>query len=334
MLEGTTVTRRLIGFLVILALGLFVAPLAADAQRPANVPRIGMLLGNDHDAAAPTLEAFRQELHKLGYVEGQTIALEYRFAEGKVGPLPALAAELVQLPVDVIVAWGTPATQAAQRGTTTIPIVIGAALAPVLTGLVASLARPGGNITGVASSIVESGAKALEMFKEVVPRGTRVAVLWNPANSTHGLLLREVEGAAQALGVPLYPMAVSDPTEFERAFAAMVREHTGALLVIGDPTFMTRRRRIAEFAIAHGLPTMHDRREYVAVGGLMAEGQAAKEQAFGDSRLSVVHAPSTPARRRPEGAHASGGAGGPRGALQSVGGGAHGVIAERPTAAL
>jgi putative tryptophan/tyrosine transport system substrate-binding protein len=182
MLEGTTVTRRLIGFLVILALGLFVAPLAADAQRPANVPRIGMLLGNDADVAAPSLEAFRQELRALGYVEGQTIALEYRFAEGKVEPLPALAAELVQLPVDVIVTWGTPATQAAQHATTTIPIVIGAALDPVATGLVASLARPDGNITGLASSSVESGPKGLEVFTQVVPGGTRVTVLWNPAN--------------------------------------------------------------------------------------------------------------------------------------------------------
>jgi putative tryptophan/tyrosine transport system substrate-binding protein len=270
--------HRLIGLLVTLALGLLVPPLAANAQRPANVPRIGMLLGNDADAAAPSLEAFRQGLRELGYVEGQTIALEYRFAEGKVEPLPALAAELVQLPVDVIVTWGTPATQAAQHATRKIPIVIGAALDPVLTGLVASLARPGGNITGVASSMVESGAKGLEVFKEVVPGGTRVAVLWNPANSTHGLLLREVEGAARALGVPLQPLAVSDPTEFENAFAAMVREHTGALFVIGDPTFMTHRRRIAEFAIEHGLPTMHDRREYVAVGGLMAYGSSFPEQ--------------------------------------------------------
>jgi putative ABC transport system substrate-binding protein len=148
----------------------------------------------------------------------------------------------------------------------------------VATGLVASLAQPGGNITGMASSSVESGPKAFEVFTQVVPGGTRVAVLWNPANSTHGLLLRAVEGAARALGVPLYPVALSDPTDLEPAFAAIVREHTGALIVIGDPTFMTHRRRIAEFAIEHGLPTMHDRREYVAAGGLMAYGSSFPEQ--------------------------------------------------------
>jgi putative tryptophan/tyrosine transport system substrate-binding protein len=278
MLEGTTMTRRIIGLLVILALATLFVPAVSHAQRPAKVPRIGMLLGNDPEAAAPSLEAFRQRLRELGYVEGQTIAIESRFANGQVDPLPALAAALVQLPVDVIVTWGTPATQSAQHVTTTIPIVIGAALDPVATGLVASLARPGGNITGVTSSIVESAAKALQVFKEAVPRGARMAVLWNPPNPTHGLLLREVEIAARALGVPLQPLAVSDPMEFESAFTAMAREHTGALLVIGDPFFQTHRRRLAEFARAHGLPTMFDRREYVEVGGLMAYGPSFPDQ--------------------------------------------------------
>jgi putative ABC transport system substrate-binding protein len=234
-----------------------------------------MLLGNARDAAAPSLEAFRQGLRELGYVEGQTIAMEYRFADGKVEPLPALAAELVQLPVDVIVTLGTPATQAAQHATTTIPIVIGSALDPVATGLVASFAHPGCNVTGVTSALVQSSAKGLEVFKEAVPEGTRVAVLWNPANPANGLLLREVEVAARALGVPLHLVALSDPTELESAYPAMARENTGALLVIGDPTFITHRRHLAEFAIAHGLPTMFDRWEYVDVGGLMAYGHSA-----------------------------------------------------------
>jgi putative tryptophan/tyrosine transport system substrate-binding protein len=225
-----------------------------------------MLLGNDLDAAAPSLEAFRQGLRELGYVEGQTIAMEYRYADGKAEQLPALAADLVRVTVDVIVTWGTPATQAAKQATTTIPIVIGAALDLVATGLVASLARPGGNITGVTSSIVESNAKALEVFKEAVPGVARVAVLWNRANPSHGLLLRLV--------VPLHPVAVSDPTELESAFAAMAREHTEALLVIGDPIFQTHRRRLAEFAMAHGLPTMFDRREYVDVGASWPMGRA------------------------------------------------------------
>ena len=261
-----------VGVIVTLTLSLLVMPLCSDAQWPAKVPRIGMLLGSAPDAAAPSLEAFRQALRELGYVEGQTIALEYRFADGKVEPLPALAAELVQLPVDVIVTWGTPATQAVKDATTTLPIVIGAAFDPVATGLVASLARPGGNVTGVISSIVESNAKALEVFKEAVPGVTRVAVLWNSANPAARLLLREVEAAARTLGVSLHPVGLSDPIEFESAFTLMAREHTGALLVIGDPIFQTHRRRLAEFAIEHRLPTMFDRREYVDVGGLMAYG--------------------------------------------------------------
>jgi putative ABC transport system substrate-binding protein len=264
--------HRIIGLLVTLVLVTLFVPDVSHAQRPGKVPRIGMLLGNDADAAAPSLETFREGLHELGWVEAQTIAIEYRFADGKLEPLSALAAELVQLPVDVMVTWGTPATQAAQHATTTIPIVIGAALDPVATGLVASFARPGGNITGVTSSIVGSNAKILEVFKEVVPGGARVAVLSNPANPATRFQLRAVEAAARAWGVPLHSAAVSDPTEFERAFTAMVKEHTGALLVIGDPIFMTHRRRLAELARAYGLPTMFDRREYVDVGGLMAYG--------------------------------------------------------------
>jgi putative ABC transport system substrate-binding protein len=261
-------------FLVTLALATLLLPAVSHAQRPAKVPRIGMLLGNAPDAAVPSLEAFRQVLRELGYVEGQTIAIEYRFAHGKVDPLPALAAELVQFPVDVIVTLGTPATQAAKHATTTIPIVIGSALDPVAQGLVASFTRPGGNITGVISALVQSSAKGLEVFKEAVPEGTRVAVLWNPANPANELLLREVEVAARALGVPLHLVALSDPTELESAYAAMAREHTGALLVIGDPTFITHRKHLAEFALAHGLPTTFDRREYVDVGGLMAYGHS------------------------------------------------------------
>jgi ABC-type uncharacterized transport system substrate-binding protein len=270
--------------LVILALAILLLPAVSYVQRPAKVPRIGMLLGNAPGAAAPSLEAFRQVLRELGYVEGQTIAIEYRFAHGKVEPLPALAAELVQLPVDVLVTLGTPATQAAKHATTTIPIVIGSALDPVATGLVASFGHPGGNITGVTSALVQSSAKGLEVFKAAVPEGTRVAVLWNPAN---GLLLREVEVAARALGVPLHLVALSDPTALESAYTAMAREHTGALLVIGDPTFITHRKHLAEFALAHGLPTMFDRREYVEVGGSWPMGIVGAIRANSGARQSL-----------------------------------------------
>src|SRR5262245_38026273 len=257
--------RCILGFILLFALDILAVPCSSDAQRPANIPRIGMLLGNDAEAAAPSLEAFRQVLRELGYVEGQTIAIEYRFADGKVEPLLAFAAELVQLPVSVMVTWGTPATQAAQQATTTLPIVIGAALDPVATGLVASFARPGGNITGGTSAIVGANAKTLAVYKSMVPGVTRVAVLSNRATPATALHLRAVAAAAPALGLTLHSAAVSDPSEFERAFAAMARAHTGALLVIGDPIFLTHRRRIAELAQAHGLPTMFDRREYVDV---------------------------------------------------------------------
>jgi putative ABC transport system substrate-binding protein len=274
MREDSTMRLSAVGLLVTFGICLLWVTTVSHAQRPAKIPRIGMLLGNSRDAAAPSLQAFRQGLHELGYVEGQTIAIEYRFADGKVETLPALATELVQLPVDVIVTWGTPAAQAAKDATPTLPIVIGAALDPVATGLVANFARPGGNITGVMTSIVGSNAKTLEVFKDMLPGGTRVAVLSvsDPANPATALQLRAVEAAAPALGLSLHSAAVSDPTEIERAFAAMAREHTGALLVIGDPLFTMHRRRIAELAKAHGLPTMFDGREYVDEGGLMAYG--------------------------------------------------------------
>jgi len=271
-MEGFTMRPSIIGLLVTFGICLLWVTTVSRAQRPAKIPRIGMLLGNSRDAAAPSLEAFRQGLHELGYVEGQTIAIEYRFADGKVESLPALATELVQLPVDVIVTWGTPAAQAAKDATPTLPIVIGAALDPVATGLVANFARPGGNITGVMTAIVGSNAKTLEVFKDMLPGGTRVAVLSNPASPATALQLRAVEAAAPALGLSLHSAAVSDPTEFEHAFTVMAREHTGALLVIGDPIFIQHRRRIAELAQAHGLPTMFDARDYVDVGGLMAYG--------------------------------------------------------------
>jgi putative tryptophan/tyrosine transport system substrate-binding protein len=195
-------TRRTIGLLVVtLALGLFVALLAAEAQRRGNVPRIGVLSTGSPRVAVARFEPFIQGLRELGYVEGQTIAFAYRFADGQHERLPGLAAELIDLTVDVIVTSGTPAAVAAKQATSMIPIIIATAADPVGEGLVASLARPGGNVTGMANLDTELSGKRLEILKAVVPGLSRVAILWNPANPAHGPALEESEVAARALGV-------------------------------------------------------------------------------------------------------------------------------------
>jgi putative tryptophan/tyrosine transport system substrate-binding protein len=263
--------RRPFGLLVIFALGFFVMPLAAEAQPPTPVPRIGVLSaatrGQDRN-----LEAFLEGLRARGYVEGQHVVLEYRGAEGQYERLPNLAAELVRLKVDVIVTQGTPAARAAKHATTTIPIVMTSVGDPVGSGLVASLARPGGNVTGLASVSPDLMGKQLEVLKAVLPTVSRVAVLWNPANPANALNVREAEMAAQALGIPLHLVEARGPEAFDRAFAAMTRAHAGALLVIGDRVFRQHRRRLAELAATSRLPTMHNVRTYVEAGGLMAYG--------------------------------------------------------------
>lgn len=259
-----------IGLLVTFALNVLMVPLAAAP--PEKAARIGMLLGGSPDWTAPTLEIFRHALRELGYVEGQNIVIEYRFAEGRVDRLPTLAVELARLPVDVIVTWGTPAAWAAKHATSTLPIVIAAALDPVAQGLVPSLARPGGNLTGVTGSLLETTAKTVEVLKDAVPGLTRVAILWNPDNPGNKVGLREAQVAAQALGMQSQPLEVRDPNEFESAFAAMARERAEALLVIPEQLFLTHRTRLAALALEHRLPTMYERREFVEVGGLMSYG--------------------------------------------------------------
>jgi putative tryptophan/tyrosine transport system substrate-binding protein len=266
-----------VGCLVTLILSLLVAPLTVTAQRPAKIPRIGMLLGGSPDWTAPSLEAFRQRLRELGYVEDHNIAIEYPFAEGKTEPLPALAAELVQLPVDILVTWGTPAARAAKHATRTIPVVIGAALDPVAQGLVASLARPGANITGVSSAPLELHGKLMQVFTEAVHGLSRVAILWNSANSAHTLMVSEAQGAAQVLGLQTQLLDVSDASAFDRAFAAMARERAEALVVLNEQLFLTHRTHLAELAVAHRLPTIYGQREYVDIGGLMSYGMNFRE---------------------------------------------------------
>src|SRR6266511_3760615 len=223
-------THRIIGLLVTLILSLLTAPFAADAQQLRKIPRIGYL----GDMTGPHVEALRQGLHDIGYLEGQNLVIEYRWAEGKGERLPALAAELVGLPVDVIIAPGGQASRAAKHATSTIPIIMAPVGDPVGAGLVASLARPGGNITGVSVIGVELAGKQLELLKEAVPGMSRVAVLRNPTNPRAAQGWHVLEVAARALELTLYSVEVQGADEFERAFAALLTRPADALFVLQD----------------------------------------------------------------------------------------------------
>ncbi len=249
------------------ALGILVAPSAAEAQPPAKVPRVGVLA---YGAGPEVIDRLREGLRQLGYIEGQNIALELRDAEGKSERLPGLATDLVRLKVDVIVSQGGPATRAAKEATATIPIVMAPGGDPVQEGLVASLARPGGNITGLTALSPELGGKRLELLKEAVPKVTRVAVLWNPVNPGHRPALKEIEVPARSLGVQLRLAEARDPDELDRAFAGMANARVGAVLVLGDSMFYSQRRRIVDLAATSGLPAMYFRKEFVEAGGLMS----------------------------------------------------------------
>ena len=262
---------------VILMLALLAAPPAADAQLPAKVPRIGMLLtlSPAHPEGRAGLDPFQQALRELGYVEGQNIAFEYRWAEGRVERFPALAAELVRLKVDLIVAGATPHARAARQATTTIPIVAWAMQDPVKDGLVASLARPGGNVTGLTFLGPELVAKRLALLKEAVPGVSHVAGLWHPsgyAERTKQDMVKEAKGAARALGVQLQLVGADAPNDLDSAFSAMARGRADALIVFPSPMFYGERRRIVDLAARHRLPAMYNARDFVDLGGLMTYG--------------------------------------------------------------
>jgi putative ABC transport system substrate-binding protein len=262
---------RAVGFIVTLALSILMASLTAEAQRPSHVPRIGVLSGGAFTPDSREREAFLQGLYELGYVEGQTLVLEERLAEGKLERLPDLAAELVRLQVDIIVAGGGPAARAAGQATGRIPIVLAGGDA-VGAGLIANIARPDGNITGLTTNAAEWSGKWLELLKEAVPAVSRVAVLSHPESSIAGVVLQEMQVAAPALGVQLQSLSVRDANELEGAFAAMSREHAEALVVLPGAIFNTHRARIIELAARSRLPTMWEGRDAVANGGLMAYG--------------------------------------------------------------
>ena len=253
--------------------GLLAAPLAAQAQPPSKTSRLGYLEFGSAARSAPHLEAFRKGLRQLGWMEGQNIAIEVRYAEGKQNRLPELAADLVRLKVDLIFASATPAALAAKQATTTIPIVIGFVADPVESGLVPRLAHPGGNITGWTHLAgLELNSKRLDILTKAIPGAARIGALWNPANSIHGPSLKVIEAAARRLKVQLHPMGVQDPEELEKAFSAMVQERVQALTVPPDGMFIAYQARIIDLAAKHRIPTMYGVRELAEAGGLMAYG--------------------------------------------------------------
>ena len=265
------------GLMLTLALGVFGAPHAAGGQGPAKVPRIGYLVLAPL-ALTPTAEreAFLQGLRELGYVEGQSIAIEYRSANWNPELLPDLAAELVDLKVDVIVAVPG-AIDAARKATKTIPIVIPAAAEPVETGLVASFARPGGNITGTSASFPEMEGKRLQLLKEAVPKATRVAVLWNPSNDGALLAFRHLEAAARSLRVTLQSHEVKAPGDVQAALSAMAKRRPDALVTFVSPLTTAYRPIILEAATKHRVPTMFAARADVEAGALMSYAESLPE---------------------------------------------------------
>jgi putative ABC transport system substrate-binding protein len=266
-------------FMAMLTGGLLAAPLTADAQQTGKVARIGYLGPSSPSSSSSYVDAFRQGLRELGWVEGQNIVIEYRFAEGRLERLPDLAAELVRLKVDIIVASPTPGVAAAKNATETIPIVMLSGSAdPVGLGFIASLARPGGNVTGLSYSVgPEIFSKGLELLKETVPKIRRVAILSNPASPVQPLIIREVNAAARSMGVQLQLLEARGPNEFDGAFAAMAKERVGALLVVADSIFLLHRTRLADLAARSRLPAAYGVREHVEAGGLMSYGPSLRD---------------------------------------------------------
>ena len=257
--------------LALIALAIMSAPLSVDGQQAGRPARIGVLCSTPCSGLA--VDAFRRALHELGYIEGRTVIFEYRDAEWKVERFPALAADLVLSKVDLIfTSWGTLAALAAKRATTTIPVVIGAAGDPVRTGIVASLAKPGGNVTGVSSLALELEGKRLELVKEVIPKVSRVGVFWNPESAYSTLAFKEVEAAARALGVRLHAVRLTEPSDLDRAFATLKHDRVEALVLHAYNATLQNRRAIIEFAAANRLPTIYPLREYVEEGGLLSYG--------------------------------------------------------------
>jgi putative tryptophan/tyrosine transport system substrate-binding protein len=260
-------------FLGTLAGGLLAAPLAAEAQQADRVARIGFLFASPGSPNAPTVVAFREGLRDLGWLEGRNLVIEYRWANGHFDRLPVIAAELVRLKVDVIAASTTPAAIAAKKATDSIPIVGLSLTNPVGLGLIASIAHPGGNVTGVSYSLdPEIFGKHLALLTEAVPKVRRVAVLSNPAGPAQPATIRSIQDAARSLGVQVLLVDARGPTEFDSAFAMLARERPGAVFVVMDPTYIGQRARLPELATRNRLPSMFTQAVDAEAGGLMSFG--------------------------------------------------------------
>ncbi len=266
-------TRRQI--LVAFGAGTLAAPLASFAQQQSKVWHVGFFqyASRQSTVASGRYQLFLDGMRELGYVEGKNLVIEARFADGKTGPLPDLAAELVRLKVDIIVATGTPVYQVLQKATKTIPIVITVSADPVGEGFAASLARPGGNITGLSSANLDLTAKHLELLMTAVPRLSRVAVLINPAHRGHPARLKIIQAAAVRTGTQVLPVDAPTPDGIERGFASMSRERAQAVIILGDSFFDQQERQITALALKHRLPSIFVVRDFAEAGGLMSYGQ-------------------------------------------------------------
>jgi len=267
---------RRIGLAVVLALGFTLAPLAAEAQQAGKVYRVGVLNLTSRDASNG-FRALREGLRELGYAEDANIIFEYRWPEGQAGRLPALAAELVQLKLDVIVTGDPTTAMAAKHATGETPIVFAVSPEPVAEGLVASLARPGGNVTGLAFFGTEFSGKRLELLKEMLPRVSRIALLWNPRVPHHAALLAATEEAARRISVTLQKVEASGPNDIDKAFQAAVNGRAGAVLALGAAEFSNIRARIAALGLKHRLPTMTPEPGFAKEGGLVQYGPSVVE---------------------------------------------------------
>jgi putative tryptophan/tyrosine transport system substrate-binding protein len=259
-------------FLATSLAGALAAPLGVKAQTAGKVRRIGYLTSGFKDAPTPGLMQFTRALRDLGYVEGRNVVLEVRYAEGRTERFSALAAELVKLKVDVLVAVSTPAAVAAKHATNTIPIVMTAVGEPVQVKLVESLARPGGNVTGLSIIAPELAAKRLDLLKQTLPKVSRVAVLWNSANAGMHSRFQETQLAAQALGLTLQSVPVQSPDDFERVFGTLTNVRPESLLVLADTVTIGNRQRTVEFAANNRVPAIYETRAFADTGGLMSYG--------------------------------------------------------------
>jgi ABC-type uncharacterized transport system substrate-binding protein len=264
---------------------LLAAPLAAVAQQPGKIPRIGFVGFNSAVIGRDVLIAFRQTLRELGWIDGQNVVIETRFAGSQVDRLPALVGELLALNVDLIVAGSSAVTRVSKSATATVPIVMLASADAVGEGFVTSLAHPGGNITGMTFLVgPEIASKQLELLREIAPSASRVVVLMNPRNGSHAAFALELKTAAQTLGVQLQTVRAGSPDRLEAAFAAIAKDRAGALLVLTDAMFFGERRRITDLARSGALPAMYSQREFVDAGGLVSYGPSLIDMSRGAAK--------------------------------------------------